>query len=240
MKKQNRKYPQLVFSQMHRFKNDCGGYYLDYAKECFLVRNNTQILFGEARNIIGSVIMTNPGSYGLDEIDGWKAFKMGAGIEPALAGYGYADLTMQNIIQVINEAFDEVGKMPNGYVNIYNISSAVCPKGKKVDKYHAMISEIISHHGFEENLLEDPVVRNREAFLQMCDKSPFVIMGFLKEAFNDSAQTLLQWAEKYQNKIVSPDKSGWPSHPRRWRTEKYLSGQAKRSLINIISSVSYQ
>lgn len=233
---EHRKYPQIVFSQMNRFSNSNGGYYLDENNTCFLVRNKTKIYFGECKNILGTVIMTNPGSYGLGKIDGWEKFKRGEGEGSALLGSGYADLTMQNIILVVNEAFEEAGKKPDGYLAVYNISSVVCPKGKKADSYHAVLSDIVDKNRLGRELLVDPVVKDQEKFMQVFEESPFVMMGFVKGAFNSKVYDLLRWAEKFQNKIISYDESGWPSHPRRWRTEVDLRIKAKQKLMQVIDS----
>lgn len=231
-----REYPQLVFSRMTRFKHMDGGYYLNHDMECIMVRNNTRIYFDDSQYLLGAVIMTNPGSYGLDKMAGWEQFKSGKGEETFLDGYGYADPTMQNIIWTIKEAFAAFDKVPFGYVNIYNISSVVCPNSEKADEYHNMVSGFINDSKKERDLIEDPILTTKKDFFQICEDAPFLMMGFVKGIFESKVRSLLEMAKNTSNIIVSNDKKGCPSHPRRWRTEPELRKKTIQELIKLIDS----
>lgn len=229
MMKRKLKYPQLVFAKMHR--------YIDNKGYCYLVRNKTKIEFGEkSDNLMGSVIMTNPGSYGLDKLEGWMNFMEGKGDAETLEGYGKPDLTMQNLICVIKEGYKKAGKdIPNGYVNIYNLSSVVCPPKDEMLRCHISVAKIIEQNGYDMNLLEHPIVHNEEKFNNMIQSSPYVIMGFVRNIFNEKVDNLIKWSSKYTSKtIYSLDKQNWQSHPRRWRTEKYLKEKAIEQLAEIV------
>ncbi|MDD3653128.1 MAG: hypothetical protein PHO01_02900 [Desulfotomaculaceae bacterium] len=223
----SRKYDQLVYSEMRRFRDPKGNWYKNDDGKCILVRNKTRVEFGKENNLTGTVIMTNPGSFSLGRIPGWKEFEMGIGNSEFLEGYGYPDLTMRNIIFAVQQAYQNRKKIAlNGYINIYNISSAVCPKGKAISIYHEKILSIINENKIERFLLEHPIVHNQDEFAKVCKNSPFVLMGFLKDKFKDIAAELLKWASTYDRLVVSADRDKWPSHPRRWKTEKALGEKA--------------
>jgi hypothetical protein len=221
---------------MQRFEDANGGCYLDKNNRCFMVRNNTQIHFGSSNNLIGTVVMTNPGSYGLNKLQGWSDFICGKGIVDILEGKGSPDLTMQNIIGVIKDAYEKAGKsMPDGYVEVINISSVVCPKGENVVDYHNSVEMIIKSLNLNDQILYNPKLTSRNEFEFMCQSSPFVILGFVKGLFETRINNIKKWSVKFPTKVVySEDNSGWYTHPRRWRTESDLKNKAIDRLSNIV------
>jgi len=227
-------YPQSVFAEMTRFENPEGGWHLDKNGLCYLVRNKTRIEFGHSDQLIGTVIMTNPGSYGLDKVKGWEEFRKGEGKGKQLTGYGKPDPTMQNIIMVVQETFKRAGKgMPEGYINIFNLSSIVCPKGETTVEYHKKLKELISGDKSAENLLECTEVK--ENLKPILENSPFVILGFLQDAFKNKAIAVKEFSMLYPRKsIMALDKRHWPSHPYRWKIDKELAEKAITSLIETI------
>ncbi|TWH52014.1 hypothetical protein [Sporomusa sp. KB1] len=235
-----RKYPQRILSSMTRFKDAIGRFYRDGNKQCYLVRNNTKIYFGEAEKLLGTVIMTNPGSYGLDEIPGWSRFKSGYGEVEAIEGFGYADQTMQNIIWAIKDAFKLMNMcVPSGYIRVHNLSSVVCPNRESAEDYHQYVRQIINRNKADDNLLEEFATKNFAEFIKICNNSPFVILGFVKNIFSDKANDLLNWSSSCSNVLISSDNSGWPSHPRRWRTEIALHNKAIAEIVKVISKADF-
>lgn len=227
-------YPQTVLAEMTRFENPAGGWHLDKNGLCYLVRNKTRIEFGHSDQLIGTVIMTNPGSYGLDKVKGWEEFRKGEGEGKQLTGYGKPDPTMQNIIMVVQEAFKRAGKrMPEGYINILNLSSIVCPKGEEAVDYHEKFKVLISGVKYADNLLECTEVK--ENLKAVFENSPFVILGFLQDAFKNRAIAVKEFSTGYPRKsIMALDKSNWPSHPYRWKIDKELAAKAITGLIEAI------
>lgn len=230
------KYPQEVSAEMQRFRDSNGKFYLDRNGKCYMTRNKTKIKLGDSDKLIGSIIMTNPGSYGLNKIDGWNGFVEGKGSEEKIEGIGSPDLTMQNILGVIEETFNKANKpLPDGYLDVFNISSVVCPKGGKAVEYHSKMGSIIRSQGLSREILTNPIVINENEFNNICARSQFVIIGFVKGIFETYVGDIVNWSKKYPDKIIySLDDSGWYSHPRRWRTEKYLHKQASDILLDII------
>lgn len=228
------KYPQRVFAEMTRFSDESGHWYLDENGLCYLVRNETKIEFGHSDNLIGTVIMTNPGSYGLNKVQGWEEFRSGHGEHQQLVGYGSPDLTMQNIIMVVQEAFKRRGKaMPQGFINILNISNAVCPKGQKAEEYHNKLKLLITKHNLDEHLLENAEVK--ENLKSIFANSPFVILGFVQKAFEERVKQIIESSKDYSTKrVMALDQNNWPSHPRRWRIEKELADKAITALVEVI------
>lgn len=229
-----RKYPQRVFAEMTRFSDESGCWYLDENEHCYLVRNKTKIEFGHSDNLIGTVIMTNPGSYGLNKVPGWEEFRLGHGDIQQLAGYGYPDLTMQNIIMVVQEAFNRCGKvMPQGFINILNISNVVCPNGHNAVGYHNELNQLTTKHNIRKHLLESTEVH--ENLSSLFENSPFVILGFVQKAFEEKAKEIRELSKDYSIKtIMALDQKNWPSHPRRWRIEKELAEKAIAALAAAI------
>lgn len=231
----NRKYSQLVFAEMTRFNNGSGQWHIGDNGVCYLVRNRTRIEFGNSDNLIGTVIMTNPGSYGLDKVKGWNEFRVGHGDAQKLEGHGFPDLTMQNIIMVVQEAFKRRGKaMPQGSVNILNISNVVCPKGYKAEEYHNMLKQLFEVNELDGCLLES--INDQKSLKLIFEDSPFVMLGFVKDVFKEKAEFIKGWSlDNYASRTISAlDKNNWPSHPRRWRTEKELAEKAITSLGKIL------
>jgi len=229
-----RKFPQHVFAEMTRFSDQSGRWYLDEKSDCFLVRNKTRIVFSQSDHLIGTVIMTNPGSYGLNEVEGWEEFRSGKGEIQQLTGYGYPDPTMRNIIKVVQEAFKCCGKLiPEGFIDILNISNAVCPKGQNAVEYHNELNLLLKRHNYNNHLLESREVH--ENLSVTFDKSPFVILGFVQKSFDHKVNDILKSSIEYSSKIViAQDRKNWPSHPRRWGIEKDLAEKAISNLAQVI------
>lgn len=223
---QTRVFPEKVTAAFTRFKGTDGVY---------LVRNDVKICFGdaEADRQIGAVIATNPGSYGFKG-PAWDDFCNGKGEADTYCGWAYPDLTMQNIIRAVREAHGRIGQtVPNGYVRMYNLTSVVCPDGRKAEQRHNGLKALI--HVKDKPLLMDPAVHVESRFRQMCDDAPFVIMGFMQGVLEAEAKKVLKWSTQFPDKIViSADHKRWPSHPRRWRTEKHLMLQAVGRLARVL------
>jgi hypothetical protein len=227
----SRKFNQEVSSEMHRFRNENGMWDLDKGKKCFLVRNKTQIHFGNSDNLICTVIMTNPGSYGLDKLKGWNEFESGQGNPYILDGSGYPDPTMRNIIWALLNANRDNLISLEGFIDIYNISSVVCPDKYKAETYHQRVLELIRINNLSIELLLHPVTHNRVEFDCVFKRSPFVIMGFVQEVFVEQVYSLLDWSKNFASKVViSPDKNNWPSHPFRWVLDSELGEKAIQSI----------
>ena len=70
--------------------------------------------------------MTNPGSFSFKESKEWEDFQKGNTAYNVFEAYYKPDLTMQNLIKAIREAFHKLGlDGPDGIVRIFNISSIV-------------------------------------------------------------------------------------------------------------------
>ncbi len=193
-----RKYSQQVFSEMQRFRNSSGNWCIDKNDKCYLVRNKTKIHFGRAQNLICTVIMTNPGSYGLDMVRGWDDFQYGKGDSHLLQGIGFPDPTMRNIIWAIQSAYDLAQKeLPTGYLDVFNLSSVVCPKGENASNYHEYVSQVLSANNISEDILVGTNISTEDGIRSVFEKSPFIITGFLRDTFKDKVHNLLSTSNKY-------------------------------------------
>lgn len=229
-------FPQTVFAEMTRFADHAGNWYMNDKKDCYMVRNKTKIEFGKADNLIGIVIMTNPGSYGLDRIVGWKDFKRGNGKTEILKGEGFPDPTMQNVISVILSAYERKQiSMPNGFIDVLNISSVVCANGENVLDYHEVVKKLIRKHNLDPSCLEDIRVHGRSKLSNIFEESPFVILGFVQKVFDEKVKEIMKLSSDFPNKaVVAKDKNNWPTHPYRWRADKWLKEEAISELVKVI------
>lgn len=152
-----RKFPERVAARMTRIMNQ---------NDVYLIRQHTKIMFGSSSSIIGTVIMTNPGSFEFKKAKGWEEFKSGKGELDVFEAEDYADLTMQNIIGVIREGYKAANlDSPDGIVQIFNISNVVQSKGEKVEDYHEKVSMLIEKSNeIELSLLREPVTNNEQVF----------------------------------------------------------------------------
>ncbi|PQP82657.1 hypothetical protein C0Q44_14680 [Paenibacillus sp. PCH8] len=218
-------YPERVTASMFRMYHD---------DEALLVRHNTSIHFGESDKQLGMVIMTNPGSFELRNTPDWVSFKAGTSQSNTFEVNDYADLTMRNIIKMIRCSYDN-GPIPNGVLRVYNLSNIRQPAGLKAELYHNRAKQVISSDDI--NLPEDPITHSENSFLQECNNSRFVIMGFVDKVFEDKMSRVIQWSEAIKERRVSAvDGKGRFSHPRRWITEPLLMDKAIESLKSAIKA----
>jgi hypothetical protein len=233
-----RKYTQKVYAVINRIKNNSGGYIKDDNGNCILFRTNTKVYFGDTLNeqLLGVVIMTNPGSYKLSNHKDWDSLQKGLGDFDSIDGFGSPDLSMQNIIEVIQKSYETSKQpIPNGYVRILNLSSIICPDGEKAQAYCDSAIQILN---LQKSCLtfEEHEISNNISLENYCKDAPFVIIGLLREAFNSKATDIIRWTEHYPNKAFALDSKNWYSHPRRWRTDKNLKQQVIDNLINTINT----
>lgn len=219
-----RVYPELVKASMTRIIHD---------KEVLLIRHSTEIQFGHSNELLGIVIMTNPGKFEFIKTPGWNAFKLGAGSSDIFEADDYPDLSMQNIIKVIRSSYELAGlSKPNGILRVYNLSNVRQPDGEKAEEYHKRAKQVFPYERLQ--LLEDPITHSREFFMDECNKSRFVIMGFVDGAFVQKMQQVLIWSEEIKHLVCAVDDKGRYSHPRRWRTESNLMNKAIESLKTVL------
>jgi hypothetical protein len=99
---------------------------------------------GSSEKLLGTVIMSNPGSYTPKYASGdWCAFSSGKGHDQ-IQGWGYPDMTMQNILEVLQAAAEVSGCTHDGKIDVYNLSAVVQPKGKNAATYHNYVEMALS------------------------------------------------------------------------------------------------
>lgn len=203
---------------------------------CFL-RNNTRIMMGKGDKILGSAVMTNPGSFGFKDLYGWEGFLKGEGPDIFEGTGSKPDPTMRCITMVVREAYQRAGlDEPDGYINIYNISSVRCSNGKKALECHEKARKIMEENGLNIRLLNDPAANTEEGFKMMCSSSPFVIIGFLRGKFIKNVYDIKRWINdnSIKNIAYASDRNLWPSHPFTWSPKVDLRERAIESLYSII------
>lgn len=186
------KYQQPVYAEITRvYDKKLKGYHL--------LRNDTKIIFGKGSNFLGTVIMSNPGSFDFKYDPNWTGFINGVGNDNIFKSkMGRPDSTMINIIKAIETSYSEKGSaVPDGYVRIYNISSVRCAQGKKALEAHNMVKEILSENESDISMLQDPIIYDEELFKNLCKESGFIIMGFIKDFLRNEAEMLIQNIDKY-------------------------------------------
>lgn len=220
-----RKYPERVTASMLRVNHD---------NETLLIRHNTSVHFGESTDQLGMVIMTNPGSFELKTTTPeWTSFKNGTSLSDTFEVDDYADLTMRNIIKAIKCSYEDQS-MISGILRVYNLSNIRQPVGLKAEIYHNRAKQVISSELM--TLLEDPITHSEDSFLAECNKSRFVIMGFVDKVFEDKMSKVINWSESVKDRrVCAVDKKGRFSHPRRWITEPFLMNEAIKSLKSVTS-----
>ena len=231
------KYPEQVFARIIR---------VDHEEELFL-RLDTSIQFGKSSNLLGLVIMTNPGSFSFRDHEDWINFKEGFTTYSVFEGYGKPDLTMQNVIKVIREAYHSSNLTPpNGRVKIVNLSSIIENKKDLVEHKHSLALEKMLENKITTNLINEPIINNEYEFIKTCNELDFVLVGFADGIFSSRISRLLNWIENpaIKDKVIyARDNQGRLSHPRRWRTEPYLMEKCIsifRELLTRQSEVSFK
>ncbi|MDN4604072.1 hypothetical protein P5G61_22705 [Paenibacillus sp. F6_3S_P_1C] len=218
-----RKYPERVTASMYRVYHD---------NEALLLRHNTSIHFGESTKRLGMVIMTNPGSFELKKTPEWISYKNGTSEGDTFEVNDYADLTMRNIIKLLKCSFEGHSE-PSGILRVYNLSNVRQSSGPKAEVYHNRAKQVISNHVL--SLLEDPITHSQDSFLEECDKSRFIIMGFVDKVFEEKMSRVIDWSEHVrERRVCAVDNKGRFSHPRRWITEPLLMEKAVESLKSVI------
>jgi hypothetical protein len=225
-----RKFPERIAARMTRIMNQ---------DDVLLIRQHTKIKFGSSTSVIGTVIMTNPGSFDFKNTKGWDDFKNGKGLLNVFEAEDYADLTMQNIIEVVRDGYRYANLgSPDGIVQIFNISNVVQSKGEKAEEYHKKVRMFMEKSNkFELSLLQEPATNNEQTFLDVCMSSQFVIMGFVDNVFSESVSDIIKWSQAVSDRlIVAIDEKKRYSHPRRWRTEKHLKELAIRRMSQVLQT----
>lgn len=222
-----KKYPEKVSARMIRIIEQ---------GEVYLIRHSTFIQFGTSSSLIGTVFMTNPGSFDFKNSSGWEDFKNGKGDVNIFSGEDYPDLTMQNIIEVVRESYKAANLgAPDGVVQIINLTNVVQSKKDKVEDYYQKVKRLINERGLDQALLTDVTTTDQQAFLDTCEKSKFVIMGFADKVFSEKVLTMKHWSHLVSNKlVVALDKKNRFSHPRRWRTDKDLKERAIEKMAQVL------
>ncbi|ACT03360.1 hypothetical protein [Paenibacillus sp. JDR-2] len=221
-----RVYPERVTASMMRIIHE---------DEVLLMRHSTTIHFGNSDDLLGVVIMTNPGKFEFKHSPKWEEFKNGEGASDVFKSADYPDLSMQNVIEVIRAGFAACRRSePKGILRVYNLSNVRQPDGQKAETYHDRAKSLLSSD--EISLLEDPITHNREQFMTECAKAKFVIMGFVQGAFDQKMQQVRAWSNELNGNglVVALDNNDHFTRPRRWRTDRQLKQQAIESMISVL------
>ena len=227
------KYKQPVYAEITRI-------YDDKLKVYRLLRNDTKIIFGNGNKMLGTVIMSNPGSFNFKYDPNWEEFINGGGTNDVFKSeMGTPDPTMINIIKAIETAYVEKGStIPDGYVRIYNLSSVRCSDGKRALEEHNRVKDILSESKNDISILQDPIIYNKAFFKDLCQKSDFVIMGFIKGFLINEAEILIQNIERYnKNKKISAysGTNKIPYHPIVWI--KLNGGQPFKDIVASLKEI---
>lgn len=224
-----RKYPERVTASMIR---------VSLPGEMLLLRHTTAIHFGDSSELLGMVVMTNPGKFEFKKDPEWESFKSGEGTVDTFEASDYPDLSMQNVIEVIRSAYGASRlSNPDGIVRVYNLSNVRQPDGQQAEIYHNLAKGALPPTNLA--ILEDPITHSREIFMNECAKSDFVIMGFVNGVFEQEMQQVRSWSEQISGLVCAVDNKGRYSHPRRWRTEPALKNQAIASLQSVLQGERY-
>jgi hypothetical protein len=213
-----RVYDQKVTATMYRVSGDGDGH--------LFMRKNTQIHMGSSDRLLGAVIMSNPGSYTPKYAEGdWNAFARGEGHD-LIHGWGYPDMTMQNIIAVLQAAAKESGYVLDGKIDVYNLSAVVQPNGEDAITYHNHAVKALSKKDCDELLYESWMHTHDNFEDQILNNVyHFVIIGFIKHFLMEKQQQVQKWAAGISHVFYATDDAGRWSHPRRWRTDILLKEQ---------------
>ncbi|MFD1608459.1 hypothetical protein [Oceanobacillus luteolus] len=141
---------------------------------------------------------------------------------------------MEIIIDVVRSAYYRVyGKMPAGYLPIYNHSNLVETDSKRVEGVHTSLLEELKKSKKEYKLLDSNVYDKKirkEWFLD----SPFVIAGLAKSVFRRETVELQKWIndQKLINTIYSLENGRW-SHPTRWFSRPPLKNRLLKTWLSV-------
>ncbi|MGQ7890620.1 hypothetical protein [Paenibacillus sp. WC2504] len=223
-------YPEKVTATIRRIKHSTG---------VELLRTNTKIHLDDEDTVLGTVFMTNPGSYKLSKHRDWNSFIKGEKDIDFITGEDSPDATMRSLIGVVRTAYESVGfSKPRGYISIYNISSLIEPDGKKIKIYHNEVVNLLIENGISPSILCEQEVSEKDHFYNQCKNSSFIIMGFLKNSFMDDVQRLKGWGEGHKQKLVfAADKEGDYTHPFCWLPKPSLKLQAVNRLVDVIRAI---
>jgi len=222
-------YPQSVSASIIK---------LVFGENEFYLRQWADIHFGHNKELMGTVIMTNPGSFHFERSVEWHELPDSNGMLSSTISSGSPDVTMQNIIHVILKGYELAGlDSPNGVVHIRNLSTIREPKAKKVTAAHTAIKEIMLQHHLDISLLEDPTCRTKEGLDQLVQDSRFIILGFVKNMFTEEIMNIMKWKNQYSSKFVcSPlNHSNWCSHPFIWKIHKNYRHLAIENLTDVLN-----
>lgn len=224
------KYPENVHAIMKR-KNIEG--------VTRLFRTETKIWFGEAsgpERLLGTVFMTNPGSYKMMHHPNWFEFHQGLGSVEEIRGESGPDSTMRNLIRVIREAYQDTElPLQSGYVAIYNISTLVEPKGTNIARLHDKTKAVLGKEGAV--LLREQACYDLDLFREKCEKSSFIILGFLKDVFPEEQRRIIDWCRSFDRKMAyAESKQGHYIHPYQWPLIPGALDQVKLRLRNAVQS----
>ncbi|WP_235958720.1 hypothetical protein [Paenibacillus silvestris] len=200
-----------------------------------LLRTRTKIIFSKDDVMLGTVIMTNPGSFKMGRHLQWDDFSKGKGNQDIIQGIGTPDTTMQNLIEVILKAFEP--NYPKGYLSVLNITALVEPDGEKIVSYHGKMLEELQRLGNDTSILYDSEVYHKDMFQQHCEYSPFIMMGFLNDIFHGEVLRIREWSKHYESKLVfALDKQGRLVHPFCWRLKPEYKEQAIKRLKAVLQN----
>lgn len=223
-------YPEKVTATIRRIKHVDG---------VALVRTDTKIHFNDEDTALGTVFMTNPGSYKMSKHRDWDLFIKGEGNIDFITGEDSPDATMRSLIGVVRTAYELVGiSKPRGYLSIYNISSLIETDGNKINNYHNKVVNLLTANEINPSILCEQEASEKDHFYNQCKNSSFIIMGFLKNAFKEDVQRLKGWGEEHKQKLVfAADKEGDYTHPFSWLPKPPLKQQAINRLVDVIRTV---
>jgi hypothetical protein len=195
----------------------------------YVMRQPTEIHFGSSANLLGSVIMTNPGSFKFSGSEDWTTLPDSKGRLQSAESNGSPDPTMISIIRVINEGFKQAGRgTPSGIVRVHNLSNIREPNAKLVKALHQKVTKILEKNHLDMNLLEDPATNSESGFVKMVKESQFLIMGFVRQVFESRIREIMNWKEKNPSCVYAYalDNIGCYSHPYRWMIHEELRSKA--------------
>ncbi|MDU0205835.1 hypothetical protein ACYEXS_34625 [Paenibacillus sp. MAH-36] len=220
-------YSEKVTATIRRIKHSSG---------VELLRTNTKIHFNDEDAVLGTVFMTNPGSYKMSKHADWNSFIKGEKDIEFITGEDSPDATMRSLIGVVRTAYELVGiSKPRGYLPIYNISSLIEPDGSRIKNYHNEVVNLLNTNDINPSILCEQEVSEKDHFYNQCKNSSFIIMGFLKNSFKEDVQRLKGWGEEHKQKLVfAADKEGDYTHPFCWLPKPPLKLQAINRLVDVL------
>ncbi|MFC5648601.1 hypothetical protein ACFPYJ_05565 [Paenibacillus solisilvae] len=213
-------YTEQVTAQMTR---------INHGDKVMLLRTQTQIRLSTSDRLLGTVIMTNPGSYKMRNHPEWQTFSTGEGDRDVIQGIGPPDTTMQNLIKVVRKAYEP--EYPKGYLSVFNITALVEPDGEKIGGYHQEVMDHLQARDIDRSVLFEREVYDQEAFQQQCEASSFIMIGFLNGVFAEEVNRIRDWSTRYEHKLVyALDRRNQLVHPFCWRLNPAYRQQAVERL----------